>query len=387
MVLPDLMESEDNLNDYIKLKNIEGKVPIKNTLKHEDFKEAEAEIIDENSVVIEINPDDEKLEVGNLDDVTISSEQESPISNDNKCDRKTPESDKGTDDKKKGILKYERTYSNKHVDFNMDLEFVPFDESKDFTIDIQIVEQMPKKIVSYAALFAQQKKEEEEEKLKKEGEEKEKQYRKRNKKRKYHEWKKNKNQAKQNNAPISEIEHDSCYHKEKDLEESLLSTEDEMDYEKDDFSECSYHSDTDPEEHSDTVSTESGSVFYVEDTTFTNQSEQGFESKTPTDELKELSSDTVSGAEIKQVHHNEPMENNSQNNGADQVINENCESSVISENNANNLQFFCVPAKKQRSNSLSDLDDYRKPHRFVVQRLPREIELIISRQLEKQYYE
>lgn len=54
----------------------------------------------------------------------------------------------------------------------MDVEFVPFDETKDFTIEIQIVEKMPKKVISYAALFAQQKAEEEEERRKQEEEKK-----------------------------------------------------------------------------------------------------------------------------------------------------------------------------------------------------------------------
>ncbi|CAH1402328.1 unnamed protein product [Nezara viridula] len=379
----DLMESEDDLNDYVKLRNIEGKIPIKKTCKHENFEEDKGESIDENPISPENNTETEKQELDNLNDVTAITEQELHVENDNECERKTPEIDKETENKTKGILKYERTYSNKHVDFNMDLEFVPFDESKDYTIDIQIVEQMPKKIVSYAALFAQQKKEEED-KIMRAAEEKEKQNRKHNKKRKYQEWKKYRKQEKENNSLIQDIKHNISHLTEIDSVENHPSTEDEMESEREDFSENSYHSDTDIEEHSETTANaENEGAMCVEDDAFTNQSEEPkLECKTPTDDLNIPLSDTEIGAEIKEAFHNEHKESKCQNSS-----NESCGNTMITENNADNQQFVCVPAKKQRSNSLSNIDDFRKPKRFVVQRLPREMELIICKQLEKQYYE
>ncbi|XP_073976927.1 uncharacterized protein isoform X1 [Rhodnius prolixus] len=62
----------------------------------------------------------------------------------------------------KGILKHERNYPNKHVDFDLALQYIPFDPKKDYTIDIQFVETIKKRVVSYAALYAQKKEEEEE---------------------------------------------------------------------------------------------------------------------------------------------------------------------------------------------------------------------------------
>ncbi|KAL1139125.1 hypothetical protein AAG570_009185 [Ranatra chinensis] len=61
----------------------------------------------------------------------------------------------------KGILKHERTYSNKHVDFNTDIKFIPFDETKDYTIDIQFVKELKKVVKSYRELFQQMKLEKE----------------------------------------------------------------------------------------------------------------------------------------------------------------------------------------------------------------------------------
>lgn len=91
MVLPDLMESEDNLNEYIKLRNIEGKVPIKKLCKDENFEIDKDECINANLIPIDYNI--EKLEINNLDD-SASTEQESLVESDNKCDRKTPEIEK-----------------------------------------------------------------------------------------------------------------------------------------------------------------------------------------------------------------------------------------------------------------------------------------------------
>ena len=115
----------------------------------------------------------------------------------------------------------------------MDLEFVPFDETKDYTIEIQIVEQMPKKIVSYAALFEQEKKAKEEKLM---NEMKEKQKRKKNIKRRVY---KAKNVRKNDKNQLT----DNIVEKETT---KILDTGDETDVEEE-FSENSYFSDYEQE--------------------------------------------------------------------------------------------------------------------------------------------
>ena len=75
--------------------------------------------------------------------------------------------------KKKGILKLPKTWAqvNKHVDFDTDIKFIPFNEEKDRTIEIQIVKEI-KQVVSYKALFQAKKDEEKKKKEEEESQEK-----------------------------------------------------------------------------------------------------------------------------------------------------------------------------------------------------------------------